>query len=126
MSATRSPLRAHGGRNASRRRRGAVDGLFDRFHGEVRVSLVHRLEEGNFRVPREEHILGSIGHELHKSASHCVVVVVPYAEKKFRLGDPHSTQHRLVEGKFMIFREGHVQKFGGLKRIEQTQLQNVY
>jgi len=40
--------------------------------------------------------------------------------KKFHLGDPHSTQHRLEEGFF-----AKVQKFEGLKRIDQTQLQKM-
>jgi hypothetical protein len=51
--------------------RGAVDSLFDVFHREVRVSLVHSLEEGNLRVTRQVHVLGAIRHELHETTGHC-------------------------------------------------------
>jgi len=51
--------------------RGAVDSLFDVFHREVRVSLVHSLEEGNLRVTSQVHVLGAIRHELHETTGHC-------------------------------------------------------
>ena len=51
--------------------RGTVDSLFDVFHREVGVSLVHSLEEGNLRVTREIHVLGAIRHELHETTGHC-------------------------------------------------------
>ena len=39
---------------------GTVDGLGNDFHGEVGVALVHRLEEGYFRVTGEVNILGTV------------------------------------------------------------------
>jgi len=51
--------------------RGTVDSLFDVFHREVGVTLVHRLEECNLRVTSEIDILGAIGDELHEATSHC-------------------------------------------------------
>jgi len=45
--------------------------LFDVFHREVGVTLVHRLEECNLRVTSEIDILGAIGDELHEATSHC-------------------------------------------------------
>jgi len=50
--------------------RRAVDSLFDVFHREVRVSLVHSLEEGNLRVTRQVHVLGAVRHELHETTGH--------------------------------------------------------
>ena len=42
-----------------------VKGLFDRLHREVGVSAVQLLEQRNLCIPREIHILGTIGDELH-------------------------------------------------------------
>ena len=56
--------------------RGTVDSLFDVFHREVRVSLVHSLEEGNLRVTREIHVLGAVRHELHETTGHCEIFVL--------------------------------------------------
>ena len=39
---------------------GTVDGLGNDFHGEVGMALVHRLEEGYFRVTGEVNILGTV------------------------------------------------------------------
>ena len=47
-----------------------VRGLFNVFHREVGVSLVHSLEEGNLRVTGKIDILSAIGNELHETASH--------------------------------------------------------
>ena len=62
---------------------GTVDGLFDVFHREVGVTLVHRLEEGNFWVTREIDILGTIGDELHEATSHCESFCTIYQENNF-------------------------------------------
>jgi hypothetical protein len=50
---------------------GTVDGLFDDFGSEVRVSFVDGLEESNLRVRREVNILRAISHELHETTGHC-------------------------------------------------------
>ena len=62
---------------------GTVDGLFDVFHREVGVTLVHRLEESNFWVTREIDILGTVGDELHEATSHCESFCTIYQEKNF-------------------------------------------
>ena len=62
---------------------GTVDGLFDVFHREVGVTLVHRLEESDFWVTREIDILGTIGDELHEATSHCESFCTIYQEKNF-------------------------------------------
>jgi len=62
---------------------GTVDGLFDVFHREVGVTLVHRLEEGNFWITREIDILGTIGDELHEATSHCESFCTIYRENNF-------------------------------------------
>lgn len=62
---------------------GTVDGLFDVFHREVGVTLVHRLEESNFGVTREIDILGTVGDELHEATSHCESFCTIYQENNF-------------------------------------------
>ena len=62
---------------------GTVDGLFDVFHREVGVTLVHRLEESNFWVTREIDILGTVGDELHEATSHCESFCTIYQENNF-------------------------------------------
>jgi len=62
---------------------GTVDGLFDVFHREVGVTLVHRLEESNLGVTREIDILGTIGDELHEATSHCESFCTIYQENNF-------------------------------------------
>lgn len=42
-----------------------VEGLFDGFHGEVSVSTVDYLEEGNLRIRRQVDILSTISYKLH-------------------------------------------------------------
>ena len=49
---------------------GTVDSLFDVFHSEVRVTLVHGLEESDFWVTREIDILGTVRDELHETTGH--------------------------------------------------------
>jgi len=49
---------------------GTVDGLFDVFHSEVRVTLVHGLEESDFWVARKIDILGTVRDELHETTGH--------------------------------------------------------
>ena len=46
----------------------AVEGLLNRFNREVSVAAVHYLEESNFGITREVHILSAISYELHKTA----------------------------------------------------------
>ena len=62
---------------------GTVDGLFDVFHREVGVTLVHRLEESDFWVTREIDILGTVSDELHEATSHCESFCTIYQEKNF-------------------------------------------
>jgi len=59
---------------------GTVHGLFDVFHSEVRVTLVHGLEESDFWVARKIDILGTVRDELHETAGHCESFVL-YTEK---------------------------------------------
>jgi len=62
---------------------GTVDGLFDVFHREVGVTLVHRLEESDFWISREIDILGTVGDELHEATSHCESFCTIYQENNF-------------------------------------------
>jgi len=50
---------------------GTVHGLFDVFHSEVRVTLVHGLEESDFWVARQVDVLGTVRDELHETTGHC-------------------------------------------------------
>ena len=52
----------------------AVEGLFDGLHGKVGVAAVDHLEERNFGFARKEHVLGTVGDELHKSSSHFLII----------------------------------------------------
>jgi len=49
----------------------AVEGHLNRLHGEVGVTLVQHLPEGNLGVTRDVDVLGTVRDELHKSTSHC-------------------------------------------------------
>jgi len=51
--------------------RGAVDRLLDDFRGEVRVTLVDGLEEGDLRVRSQVNILAAVRDELHETTGHC-------------------------------------------------------
>ena len=59
---------------------GTVNGLFDVFHSEVRVTLVHGLEESDFWVARKIDILGTVRDELHETTGHCESFVL-YTKK---------------------------------------------
>jgi hypothetical protein len=50
---------------------GTVNSLFDVFHREVGVTLVHRLEEGNLGVTGQVDVLSAISYELHETTGHC-------------------------------------------------------
>jgi hypothetical protein len=65
----------HGDTTTAGRR--AVHSLLDVLHGEVRVALVNRLEESHLRVAGQEHVLGAVSHELHKTTSHCLLYYRP-------------------------------------------------
>jgi len=59
---------------------GAVEGVLDGLHGEVRVAAVDDLEESHLGVTRKIYVLCTIGDQLHKtSPSH---VIIPLREKK--------------------------------------------
>ena len=62
---------------------GTVDSLFDVFHREVRVTLVHGLEESDFWVARQVDILGTVGDELHKTTGHSESFCTIYKENNF-------------------------------------------
>ena len=64
----------------------AGEGLFDGFHCEVGVASVRHLPEGNFGGSREEHVLGAIGDELHKSTSHSSIKYL-YAMFRKKFGE---------------------------------------
>jgi len=65
----------------------AVHRLLDHLHGEVGVTLVHRLEEGHLGLTRQINILSTVSHELHKSTCHDCLVLV--AEKKIYALNTH-------------------------------------
>jgi hypothetical protein len=62
---------------------GTVDSLFDVFHREVRVTLVHGLEESDFWVARQVDILGTVGDELHETTGHFESFCTIYRENNF-------------------------------------------
>jgi len=62
---------------------GTVDSLFDVFHREVRVTLVHGLEESDFWVARQVDILGTVGDELHETTGHFESFCTIYQENNF-------------------------------------------
>ena len=62
---------------------GTVDGLFDVFHSEVRVTLVHGLEESDFWVTRKIDILGTVRDELHETTGHFESFCTIYQENNF-------------------------------------------
>jgi len=62
---------------------GTVDGLFDVFHSEVRVTLVHGLEESDFWVARKIDILGTVRDELHETTGHFESFCTIYQENNF-------------------------------------------
>ena len=62
---------------------GTVDSLFDVFHREVRVTLVHGLEESDFWVARQVDVLGTVGDELHETTGHFESFCTIYRENNF-------------------------------------------
>ena len=54
----------------------AVRRLLDQLHGEVGVTLVHSLEEGNLGVAGKINVLGAIGNQLHKATCHGRLVLL--------------------------------------------------
>ena len=72
-----------GNGNATVRTWGTVDSLFDVFHREVRVTLVHGLEESDFWVARQVDILGTVGDELHETTGHFESFCTIYQENNF-------------------------------------------
>jgi hypothetical protein len=60
----------------------AVESLLDRLHGEVSVTLVGNLPESNLGVTSQVNVLGAIGDKLHKSSTHCKMLVILLKKKK--------------------------------------------
>jgi hypothetical protein len=60
----------------------AVKSLLDRLHGEVGVTLVGNLPESNLGVTSQVNVLGAIGDKLHKSSTHCKMLVILFKKKK--------------------------------------------
>lgn len=57
-------------RDAATEANGTVEGLLDGLHGEVGVTAVNHLEEGDLRVTRQVNILGTVGNELEETTTH--------------------------------------------------------
>ena len=62
----------------------AVESLLDRLHGKVSVTLVGNLPESNLGVTSQVNVLGAIGDKLHKSSTHCKMLVILLKKKKNR------------------------------------------
>ena len=60
----------------------AVESLLDRLHGEVGVTLVGNLPESDLGITSKVNVLGAIGDKLHKSSSHCKMLVILLKKKK--------------------------------------------
>ena len=60
----------------------AVESLLNRLHGEVGVTLVGNLPESNLGVTSQVNVLGAIGDKLHKSSTHCKMLVILLKKKK--------------------------------------------
>jgi hypothetical protein len=60
----------------------AVESLLDRLHGEVSVTLVGNLPESDLGVTSQVNVLGAIGDKLHKSSTHCKMLVILLKKKK--------------------------------------------
>jgi len=59
---------------------GAVEGILDGLHREVRVAAVDNLEESHLGVTRKINVLCTIGYKLHQPTS--CHVIIPLREKK--------------------------------------------
>jgi len=60
----------------------AIESLLDRLHGEVSVTLVGNLPESDLGVTSQVNVLGAIGDKLHKSSTHCKMLVILFKKKK--------------------------------------------
>jgi hypothetical protein len=60
----------------------AVESLLDRLHSEVSVTLVGNLPESDLGVTSQVNVLGAIGDKLHKSSTHCKMLVILLKKKK--------------------------------------------
>jgi hypothetical protein len=60
----------------------AVESLLDRLHGEVSVTLVGNLPESDLGITSQVNVLGAIGDKLHKSSTHCKMLVILLKKKK--------------------------------------------
>jgi len=60
----------------------AIESLLDRLHGEVSVTLVGNLPESNLGITSQVNVLGAIGDKLHKSSTHCKMLVILLKKKK--------------------------------------------
>ena len=65
--------------------RGAVEGVLNGLHGEVRVAAVYHLEERDLGVARQVHVLGTVGYELHQTTT-CHFGLYLFVRKKFSAG----------------------------------------
>jgi hypothetical protein len=59
-----------------------VKSLLDRLHSEVSVTLVRNLPESNLGVTSKVNVLCAIGDKLHKSSTHCKLLVIILNKKK--------------------------------------------
>jgi hypothetical protein len=60
----------------------AIESLLNRLHSEVSVTLVANLPESNLGVTSKVNVLGAIGDKLHKSSTHCKMLVILLKKKK--------------------------------------------
>jgi hypothetical protein len=60
----------------------AREGLLNGFHSKVCVASVGHLPESDLGGSCEEHVLGAIGDELHKSTSHFGIISLYYPQRK--------------------------------------------
>jgi hypothetical protein len=59
-----------------------VKSLLDRLHSEVSVTLVRYLPECNLGITSKVNVLCAIGDKLHKSSTHCKLLVILFNKKK--------------------------------------------
>jgi len=60
----------------------AIESLLDRLHSEVSVTLVGNLPESDLGITSQVNVLGAIGDKLHKSSTHCKMLVILLKKKK--------------------------------------------
>jgi len=68
----------------------AVESLLDRLHGEVSVTLVTDLPEGNLGIASQVNVLCAVGDKLHKSSTHYMKLLVILFKKKKKLRKRHN------------------------------------